>query len=63
MVEELLTTSEVARRLGVQSSTIRKWVARGKIPQVFLGPTVRRYDWGSVLKALRAIQRPKEAQK
>jgi excisionase family DNA binding protein len=35
---DLLTSIEVARRLGVTPVTVRRWVASGALPAVRLGP-------------------------
>ena len=40
-MEELLDTAKVAKLLGVQPSTIRKWVHYGFIPHVKLSRAVR----------------------
>ncbi len=49
---ELLTAHEVADRLAVRPSTIRKWARQGRIPEVCLSPKVRRFDYGAVVAAL-----------
>ena len=49
---ELLTAHELADRLAVRPSTVRKWARQGRIPEVALSPNVRRFDYGSVVAAL-----------
>ncbi len=39
--EWLLTVKEVAERLGLQESTIRTWLAKGRLPKVRCGRAVR----------------------
>lgn len=51
--QELLTARELASRLAVQPSTIRKWVRQGRIPEVVLSPKVRRFDYAAVVEALK----------
>jgi predicted DNA-binding transcriptional regulator AlpA len=51
---ELIDTKEVARRLGLSSSTVRKWSTRGVIPQIQVSPRLWRYDWWAVVAALQA---------
>ena len=40
----LLTTGEVADRLGVREATIRNWAKRGTLPSVLLGARTLRFD-------------------
>lgn len=49
---ELLTASELAERLAVRPSTVRKWARQGRIPEVCLSPKVRRFDYEAVVAAL-----------
>lgn len=51
--QELLTAEELAERLRVQPSTIRRWSRCGRIPQIGIGPKVIRYDYDAVLESLR----------
>lgn len=51
---ELLTADEVADRLRVQPSTIRRWTQEKKIPAVRLTPKVVRYEFDAVVDALRS---------
>ena len=55
---ELLTADELADRLAVRPSTIRKWARQGKIPEVAISPKVRRFDYTAVVDALQRGQRP-----
>lgn len=52
-VDILLTTTELAERLNVSPSTIRKWVKRGLIPEIVISPNVRRFEFTAVLNAFR----------
>ena len=52
MTADLLTADELAKRLKVQPSTVRRWHRDGKIPSVRLTPKVVRFDLGAVLDAL-----------
>jgi excisionase family DNA binding protein len=57
---ELLTAEELAGRLQVRPSTIRRWAREGRIPTVRLTPKVVRYDLTAVVDAVRkAGDRPK----
>lgn len=56
--DDVLTTREVAERLGVRPETLRKMVQRGIIPEVRLGHKVRRYIWADVVAALKAQTTP-----
>lgn len=40
--ETLLTVRQAARRLGVNPETLRRWVRKGAIPYVELGPNKRK---------------------
>jgi len=52
MQKELLSTAELAARLGVKPLTVRLWVLQGRIPEIRLSHKVRRFRWDDVLKAL-----------
>jgi excisionase family DNA binding protein len=52
--EKLLTTAELARRLGVGRRKVRQMVKAGQIPSIQLGGSGLRFDWYQVLTALRA---------
>jgi excisionase family DNA binding protein len=41
--DRLLTAKELARILGVDSTTIQNWVRTGQIPSVKLGTRTRRF--------------------
>jgi len=47
--ERLITTSELAERLGVTSETIRKWTREGRIPCLRIGRKTLRFDLAAVL--------------
>ncbi len=50
--DELIDGAEVARRLKVKQTTVMKWARAGKIPSVKASPSVIRFNWPEVLKAL-----------
>ena len=50
--DRLITTSELAERLGVTSDTIRKWTREGRIPCLRVGRKTLRFDLAAVLDAL-----------
>jgi len=53
----LITTSELASRLGVTSDTIRKWTREGRIPCLRVGQKTLRFDADAVMAALSANDR------
>lgn len=55
--EELLTTAQLAKRLNVASSTIRRWVRERIIPEIVVRQNVRRFDLAEVMTALRSRQK------
>ena len=50
--EDLLTTAQLADRLGVRPSTVLDWQRKGRIPSRRLSPKVLRFDLADVLAAL-----------
>ncbi len=58
---DLLTADELAGRLQVRPSTIRRWAREGRIPTARLSPKVLRYDLGAVVQAIRTGQKPEGA--
>ena len=40
-MDELYTTRQIAKILGVKAVTIRRWVARGELPAIDLGKEYR----------------------
>jgi len=52
----LITTRELARRLGVTSNTIRKWTREGRIPCLRIGQKTLRFDATVVIKVLSQSQ-------
>lgn len=48
----LITTGELARRLGVTSDTIRKWTRDRRIPCLRVGRKTLRFDLAAVLVVL-----------
>jgi len=60
---ELLTVVQLADKLHVRPRTVHEWARRGRIPAVRLSSKVVRFDWASVLAALRGQDRPGEVQR
>lgn len=52
MTDELLTASEMAKRVRVQAGTLREWSRRGLIPSVRISRKTVRFDPIAVLSAL-----------
>ena len=52
-MDELLTAEELALRLRLKPSTVRRWMRAGIIPAVRITPKVIRYDHAAVVDALR----------
>ena len=50
----LITTSELASRLGVTSDTIRKWARDGRVPCLRVCRKTLRFDAAAVVAALEA---------
>jgi excisionase family DNA binding protein len=57
---ELLTADQLAERLHLRPRTVQAWARQGRIPTVRLSPKVVRFDWGTVLTALRDQAKLKE---
>ncbi len=55
---DLLTADELADRLRVRPSTIRRWAQEKRIPTVRLTPKVVRFELTPVVEALRKGQQP-----
>lgn len=55
-MDELLTSGQVAERLRVRQSTVRRWAANGRIPVVRVSPKVLRFDWQDVVAAVKRRQ-------
>ena len=53
MTEKLLTTAELAERLGVSTATILQRVKAGKLPVIRLSAKTVRFDYQAVLRRLR----------
>lgn len=51
---ELLSTTEMAKRLGVNRQTLQRWSKAGRVPRVRLGSRTFRYNPPDVLEALAA---------
>ena len=54
--QQLLTADELAECLKVRPGTVRQWSRRGLIPAVRLTPKVVRYEFESVVNALKTRQ-------
>jgi excisionase family DNA binding protein len=55
---ELVTAEDLAHRLRLRPSTIRRWARAGRIPAVRVTAKVVRYDLAEVMRALREGQKP-----
>ncbi len=49
---ELLTAEELAARLRLRPSTVRRWARRRRIPAIRISPKVVRFDPSTVIDAL-----------
>ena len=58
-VSELITKTELAKRLKVSTRTIDLWVNENRIPKIKINSSAR-FDWNDVLDALKE-QNGKEA--
>lgn len=58
-MEQLLKAEELAKRLRVNTETIRRWTRAGAIPHINVGKS-RRYDLSAVLQALQSKSNPEE---
>jgi len=56
--DELLTCEEVAARLHIRPSTVRRWAQDGRIPTVRLTPKVVRYNLSEVVRAMQEGRQP-----
>lgn len=63
MQKELLKIDELARRLGVHVSTLRRVARAGKIPVLRIGHKTQRFDYEAVLQAFSANQPEKKKAK
>jgi excisionase family DNA binding protein len=52
MIDELLTTRELAGRLRLGVPTIRSWARRGRIPALRVTSNRFRFVWSAVVEAL-----------
>ena len=53
-MDQLLTAQETAARLRVSINTLRAMVQDGRVPVVRIGARGYRFDWESVLQALKS---------
>jgi excisionase family DNA binding protein len=58
--DDLLSTAELAKVLGVHERTIRQWRADGTGPPVLWAGSVARYKWSEVEAWLRRREEPRE---
>jgi len=61
--DEVLTAEEVARRLSLRPSTVRRWAREGRIPAVRPTARVIRFDIAAVLAALRRLSTTQEVRR
>lgn len=59
-MQELLTLSDAAHRLGIHVTTLRAWIRSGKIPALKCGRKFIRVDWEAILGVLREQGRQEE---
>lgn len=59
---DLMTATELAKRLRVQPGTVSEWVRRGLIPVIRINRKVLRFDADAVLTALKDGDRPQAVQ-
>jgi predicted site-specific integrase-resolvase len=52
MTHDLMTAEQLALRLRVRPTTVKKWFRAGLIPALRLSPKVIRYDLAEVLEEL-----------
>ncbi|MBV9279425.1 MAG: helix-turn-helix domain-containing protein [Chloroflexi bacterium] len=57
--DQLLTAAQAARLLGVHLSTVRRWIARGKLPAYRVGDKGVRVRYDDVLALLSPLNREK----
>ena len=55
---DLLTAEQLAARLHVRPSTVRRWAQESRIPAVRLTPKVIRYELAAVVAAMTNGQEP-----
>ena len=59
---EIVTTRQIAERIGVCPATIKNWRRNGLLPYIVLpGARSVRFNWGSVIEALRRMERQEAA--
>ena len=61
-MQELLTLSEAADRLGINVTTLRTWVRGGRVPAYRLGQRFTRVDWTALLESI-AVERDAHSQR
>ena len=54
--DDLLTSAELAARLGIRPATVLEWHRKGRIPVRRLSPKVLRFDLAEVLAALDPVK-------
>ena len=60
MVNELLTTEELAEKLAVSPRTVIYWAKQGLIPEIRPTPRIRRFDFVDVVVALKKLNQDQE---
>ena len=54
--DDLLTSAELAARIGIKPATVIDWHRKGRIPGRKLSPKVLRFDLAEVLAALDPVK-------
>ncbi len=53
-MDDLITAQELASKLRLRLSTVRRWTREGNIPSIRLSEKVVRYDYAEVQAQIRA---------
>ena len=56
MEDKLLTTEDLAERLGVSPGTVVQWARSGRIPEIRPSERIRRFDYDDVLAVLKRAE-------
>lgn len=57
-MQELITLTDAAVRLGVHISTIRAWVREGRVPSYRVGQRFTRVDWTELMRSIAKRRAP-----